>query len=712
MMTTPDETAKTGTPVEFPDRPPPHRSDHGANPEAVMVGLHWPAAHLCWANLPLAAVGVSRKVRSAILLAAVFLLGLAGALSARADAGAEAMAVEPVELLTDEELAALVAPVALYPDDLLAIVLPASTFPLQVVLAARFLEARESAPNLEPDEVWDASIVALLNYPEVVALLDDDLSWTWELGEAVLVQQEDVVAAVADFREQAAVAGNLKSDDKQVVSVSEAGAIEITPVEREIIHVPYYDPEEVTTYQPTRVYHYYPRSYPVYYYPYPSGYYFSNGPFWGVSSAFSIGWHTRSLHWHHSGFHDHPYFGFSYYEPFYYRRPHIWLSYYNRDRLRRHDRRHHDDNRWRNDGRHGGPRPGHHPRRPGRESPPVSDGYSPGGRDRVEPPGGPTARVMDRSLVAMPGKQSSHIPVTTDPRTGKPLANKVGRGTDASTGPVRQAAASSQRSLRANTQRPGQSGQRTTSLGARSTETAAVTDRPRLNNRPRAPSRRPAATLGTPRSHERQPVAADQPTRAPARHLRQQPAKPTAARQAPRISTPIRKPSNRQGLTVAPRDIRSAPVRAPVKTISPRPQQHQRGIDPGTGAASEARTIRSRAAGRKPAKRAHNQMSRQSRQRPDAVQTTQARRYGAIISSPPQQRRAQSAPRTVSRSTVPAPRSANVGVGRAAVVPRSAPAQVRAPVAIQQAATRRSSIEQPRNERQAPRQASRSRPRD
>ena len=249
----------------------------------------------------------------------------------------------------------LVAPVALYPDDLLAVVLPASTYPLQVVLAARFLEdGQQSADGdaAQPSEEWDDAVVALLNYPEVVALMDNNLDWTRRLGEAVIVQEEDVIAAISAFREQAKDAGNLESDGKQDVVVNDAGAIEIKPAVPEEIYVPYYEPEEVVVRQPVRVYHYYPRSYPVYYYPYHRDYRFAHGPFWGVTSAFSIGWHTRNLHLHHYGFLDHPYYSYRYYDPFYYRRPHLVLNVYDRDRRHRHRHRsdrHHRGNDWRSE---------------------------------------------------------------------------------------------------------------------------------------------------------------------------------------------------------------------------------------------------------------------------------------------------------------------------------------------------------------------------
>ena len=225
--------------------------------------------------------------------------------------------------LSQAELQDLVGPIALYPDDLLAIVLPAAAYPLQVVEAARFLEALESDPTLKPNDDWDDSIVALLNYPEVVELLNDDLDWTLRLGEAVVVQQTDVVDAVEEFRDRAYTAGNLKSDEYQTVSRDDDDVIYISPAEEDVIYVPYYEPEQVVYYQPAPVYHYYPRSYPVYYYPYAAGHYFNHGYFWGVTTAFTIGWMTDSLHVYHHSYYGHPYYGRSYYNNWWYRSPSI-----------------------------------------------------------------------------------------------------------------------------------------------------------------------------------------------------------------------------------------------------------------------------------------------------------------------------------------------------------------------------------------------------
>ena len=235
---------------------------------------------------------------------------------------AEATGDEGIPLLSRQELQDLVGPVALYPDDLLAIVLPAATYPLQIVQAARFLEELKSDPSLEPDEDWDDSIIAVLNYPEIVELLNEDLDWTWQLGEAVVAQQGDVVTAIEGFRNTAYAAGNLQSDEYQDVSRDE-GVIEISPVNDDIIYVPYYEPESVVVYQQRPVYHYYASPYPVYYYPYADSYAFNRGFFWGVTTAFTIGWASDRLHVHHHSYAGHPYYGHYYPTRWWYRRPSV-----------------------------------------------------------------------------------------------------------------------------------------------------------------------------------------------------------------------------------------------------------------------------------------------------------------------------------------------------------------------------------------------------
>jgi hypothetical protein len=248
-------------------------------------------------------------------------LAMAGALAALRPAAAQE------NLATAEELRELVGPIALYPDDLVAIVLPASTYPLQVVQAARFLEDRERDSSLKPDEEWDDSVVALLNYPEVVELMNDDLDWTYDLGTAVLNQRADVLSAIQDFRDEAYAAGNLRSDERQTITRAD-DAIEIKPADPQVIYVPYYEPERVVVYQPEPVYYYYPVAYPVYYYPYPAHHHFHTGFFWGVNTWFSIGWHSHYLHVYDPFYYGHPYYGHTYYHPFYVRNVYVNVNHY------------------------------------------------------------------------------------------------------------------------------------------------------------------------------------------------------------------------------------------------------------------------------------------------------------------------------------------------------------------------------------------------
>ncbi len=261
--------------------------------------------------------------------------------SARTDIG-------QIEPFTTEELEDLVAPVALYPDDLLAIVLPAAAYPLQIVQAARFLEELENDDSLQPDEDWDESVVALLNYPEVIDLLNSDLEWTWQLGEAVLNQEKEVIEAVETFRDRAVLAGNLETDEHQVVS-SEDGTIIITPADPEVIYVPYYEPERVVVYQPYPVYHYYPSAYPLYYYPYPVGHHFNSDYFWGITTAFTIGWYSHHLNVHYWDYYSHPYYGHSYHHRSHYY--HRSSRHYGGHRYAGNPRHHGD--RWRPHRRHG-----------------------------------------------------------------------------------------------------------------------------------------------------------------------------------------------------------------------------------------------------------------------------------------------------------------------------------------------------------------------
>ncbi len=225
-----------------------------------------------------------------VLVAAFVAIAFAGqsiAQAPAADAGAPPQ-------MSAEDLDNLVGRIALYPDDLVAIVLPASTNPLQLVQADRFLDKRKADPKLPIDEKWDDSVKALVNYPDIVKMMSGDLDWTSALGEAVVADQGAVLEAIQAFRRRAEAAGNLKSNDKQVVTV-EKTVIQIVPANPEVIYVPQYNPTTVVV-AGSPAWGYWPTPYPVYYYPYPPGAAFATGLIWGaaIGAAWNGGhWNTN-----------------------------------------------------------------------------------------------------------------------------------------------------------------------------------------------------------------------------------------------------------------------------------------------------------------------------------------------------------------------------------------------------------------------------------
>ncbi len=195
-------------------------------------------------------------------------------------------------LLSAAQLDQLVAPIALYPDPLLAQVLMASTYPLEIVQADRFAKAKK---GLKGDKLtqaldkqdWDASVKQLVSTPTVLAMMSDQLDWTEKLGDAVLAQQADLMDAIQRLRAQAQDNGKLETTKQQKVTVSQQAnkqVIEIEPASPEVVYVPYYDPAVVYGAWP------YP-DYPPYYYPPPAGYIYggaiARGLAWGA--AFAVG---------------------------------------------------------------------------------------------------------------------------------------------------------------------------------------------------------------------------------------------------------------------------------------------------------------------------------------------------------------------------------------------------------------------------------------
>jgi hypothetical protein len=148
-----------------------------------------------------------------------------------------------------EELDQILAPIALYPDDLLTQILIASTYPLEVVQADRWVQANK---NLKGDQLtaalekqtWDPSVKSLVNFPQVLSTMSEKLDWMQKLGDAFLASEKDVMDTVQRLRLKAQEAGNLKSTEQQKVVVQEKVII-IQPAQPEVIYVPTYSPAEV-----------------------------------------------------------------------------------------------------------------------------------------------------------------------------------------------------------------------------------------------------------------------------------------------------------------------------------------------------------------------------------------------------------------------------------------------------------------------------------
>ena len=197
--------------------------------------------------------------------------------------------------LTAAELQTLTARIALYPDDLVALVLSAALNPLQIVQAARFLDQAKAKPEAKPDPSWDGSVISLLNYPTVLKMMNDDLDWTEQLGEAVVNQQKDVLVAIQELRDKAVDNGSIKSDDKVVVETNDNDNVVIRPAKKEVTYVPTYDPVILTS--PSYV-----ATAPIVYGdPYPS-YYYPYAPYWsgfvtGAVFGAAIDWDN----WHSWG---------------------------------------------------------------------------------------------------------------------------------------------------------------------------------------------------------------------------------------------------------------------------------------------------------------------------------------------------------------------------------------------------------------------------
>jgi uncharacterized membrane protein YgcG len=209
---------------------------------------------------------------------------------------AQAAQAPPYAQQTPEQLQRLVAPIALYPDSLVAQILAASTFPEEVVEADRWVQAH---PDLKGQDLgqavdqrpWDPSVKALAAFPSVLGNMDKNLSWTSSLGDAYYNQQQDVMDAVQVMRHKAEQAGNLKTTPQEVVK-EDGPDVDIEPADPDVVYIPAYDPWLIY-------------GYPIVgwpgWYPYP-GIWFG-GPYLSFGLGFGIGWFGGfGWGWGHWGF--------------------------------------------------------------------------------------------------------------------------------------------------------------------------------------------------------------------------------------------------------------------------------------------------------------------------------------------------------------------------------------------------------------------------
>lgn len=222
---------------------------------------------------------MKKILTKAIVIFLVFLIGAPPCVFAKTDDGKKSF--------KQEELDQLLAPIALYPDSLLAQIFMASTYPLEIVEAGRWSKANTKLTGDELSKAlekqgWDPSVKSLVNFPQVLDMMSEKLDWTQKMGDAFLAQQEEVMATVQILRGKAQEAGNLKSSDEQKVIV-EKETIIIESASPQVVYVP--------TYNPTVVYgHWWYPSYPPYYY-YPPGYVAGAALFsFGVGVAVGVAW--------------------------------------------------------------------------------------------------------------------------------------------------------------------------------------------------------------------------------------------------------------------------------------------------------------------------------------------------------------------------------------------------------------------------------------
>ncbi len=226
----------------------------------------------------------SAGARGVALFLCILLLAPAGIFAQDQPPNGPPAPPPPDQTLAPNQLDDLVAPIALYPDPLLSQIMVAATYPLEVVQAYQWMQRNPgvSGPALTQaaqQQNWDPSVQALVVFPDVLKRLNDDVSWTTNLGNAFLAQQQDVMDAVQRMRQRAQQAGKLASTPQEnVVTSSESGqpVIEIVPANPEVMYVPVYDPAWIWG--------------PPLWYPYPRWYWPPRSVIYGgVGFGFGVG---------------------------------------------------------------------------------------------------------------------------------------------------------------------------------------------------------------------------------------------------------------------------------------------------------------------------------------------------------------------------------------------------------------------------------------
>jgi hypothetical protein len=210
------------------------------------------------------------------------------------DGISQADSEQQVVVFDQQQLDQILAPIALYPDSLLSHILIASTYPLEVIQAARWRDAHQDLDQQEVMDAmevkqWDPSVKALAPFNDLLQTLSQDLDWLENLGNAFLADETSVLASVQGLRQKAYELGNLKNNDYIQVDDDE-GEIIIQPVEKEVVYVPYYDTRVV--YGPWW------HSYPPYYWQRPSHYVWHSGFYWSDSIFISPAFYFGGFHWH------------------------------------------------------------------------------------------------------------------------------------------------------------------------------------------------------------------------------------------------------------------------------------------------------------------------------------------------------------------------------------------------------------------------------